>query len=122
MTKLFVATAGLAIGVTLVYLGVDVKHKRLAEEINKYEQEYAIEEKNYILEYARWEIKLTTENLSRTLRDHGLAMEVPTASQIVRIDSDGRMFPGQSSEARANRVLVPRASATDQPRLRETGW
>jgi hypothetical protein len=35
---------------------------------------------------------------------NGLAMDYPKASQVVRLDSKGRVIPGQMSLARINKV------------------
>jgi len=108
--KWFVGAGLMGIALALVYLWVDLKCKQVSQEIERCEREYAAVGKNYILEKARWESKLIPENLDRALLEHGLSMKFPTASQIVRVGADGRMFPGQPSEARAKRVLVPKAS------------
>jgi len=112
MPRLFVLAFTLGVGVALVYLMLDLKCKQLHQEIEKYEQDYATEEKKCILEKARWEAKQSPENMDRILLNHGLAMGFPTSAQIVRIAADGRMFPGQPSEARAKRVLVSSAAIT----------
>jgi hypothetical protein len=110
--KLLLFAFVLIAGCALVYWLIDSKYKRLSAEIDKYEQEYAAKKKDYILEKARWEIKLKPENLDRALRNHGLAMQIPAPTQIVRIGADGRMIPGQPSEARVKRIFVTSASIT----------
>ncbi len=51
-------------------------------------------------ESARWEEMKTQENLDAALRRHGLAMKVPEQSQIVRMNSEGRLKPAQISVAK----------------------
>jgi len=114
MPWLFAAAVVLSVGCLATYGYINEECKKVSEEIEKCKQELATEEKNYLREKARWDGKLSPENFERTLRDHGLLMVFPTASQIVRIGADGRMIPKQPSEARAKRVLVPRASSTSR--------
>lgn len=66
---------------------------------------------------ARWEEMKTPERLEKALRDHGLSMGYPKASQIVRMTRDGRPRPGQPALARAGQgpgVVVAAAAGRRQ--------
>ena len=86
--------------VALVYWFVDSKCALLGQEIRKHEQKYAALENERVREAARWDEKKTPEKLERAMLQHGLAMNYPTAEQVVRMDASGRPFPGQLSVAR----------------------
>ncbi len=52
-------------------------------------------------ETARWEEMKTAERLEVALRNHGLSMHYPNASQTIRMRDDGEPVPGQLSLAKA---------------------
>ena len=66
-------------------------------------------------ESARWEAMMTPEKLEAALLRHGLAMSYPKDSQIVRMKSDGRPYPGQLSVARATQRSGETMSAGYRP-------
>jgi hypothetical protein len=63
-------------------------------------------------ESTRWEAMKTPEKLEAALLRHGLAMYYHKDSQIVRMKSDGRPYPGQLSVARANQRRQETMSAS----------
>lgn len=89
--------------VALIYWFVDSKCSLLGQEIRKHEQKYAALENERVREAARWDEKKTPEKLERAMLQHGLAMNYPTAEQVVRMDAAGRPLPGQLSVARYQR-------------------
>lgn len=89
--------------VALVYWFVDSKCALLGQEIRKHEQKYSALENERVREAARWDEKKTPEKLERAMLQHGLAMNYPTAEQVVRMDQGGRPLPGQLSVARFQR-------------------
>lgn len=90
--------------VALVYWFVDSKCALLGQEIRKHEQKYSALENERVREAARWDGKKTPEKLERAMLQHGLAMNYPTADQVVRMDPSGRPLPGQLSLARFQRA------------------
>lgn len=86
--------------VALVYWFVDSKCALLGQEIRRHETTYVARENERVREAARWDEKKTPEKLERAMLQHGLAMNYPTAEQVVRMDGAGRPLPGQLSVAR----------------------
>jgi hypothetical protein len=72
-------------------------------------------EADHLRESARWEAMMTSEKLEAALLRHGLAMSYPKDSQIVRMKSDGRPYPGQLSVARATQRSGETMSAGYRP-------
>jgi hypothetical protein len=55
-------------------------------------------ENERVREEARWNAKKTPEKLERAMLQHGLDMNYPTATQVVRMDAaTGAPVPGQLS-------------------------
>lgn len=100
--------------VALIYWFVDSKCSLLGQEIRKHEQKYAALENERVREAARWDEKKTPEKLERAMLQHGLAMNYPTAEQMVRMDQSGRPLPGQLSLVRFQkaRTVVERVVKT----------
>lgn len=67
-------------------------------------------------ESGRWEAMMTPEKLETALLRHGLSMTYPKDSQIVRMKSDGRPYPGQLSVALANQRRREALAAQYRPK------
>jgi hypothetical protein len=104
MSKLFVAWIVIAVSVAIGYWFMDSKCKQLNQEIRKHETKYTSLENARAREALRWDEKKTPEKLEHAMLQSGLAMDYPKASQVVRLDSRGRVIPGQVSLARINKV------------------
>jgi hypothetical protein len=102
--KVFVAWIVIVVSVAIGYWFMDSKSKQLNQEIRKYELKYTALENSRAREALRWDEKKTPEKLEGALLRNGLAMDYPKASQVVRLDSRGRLIPGQVSLARINKV------------------
>lgn len=61
---------------------------------------------------ASWRKLLASENLEQALVRHGLSMHYPNPSQTIRMQKDGRPYPGQLSVAKAEARARSRASVT----------
>ncbi len=104
MPKLLVAWIVTVVSVAIGYWFMDSKCKQLNQEIRKYETKYDGLENARAREGLRWDEKKTPEKLEHAMLQSGLAMDYPKASQVVRLDSKGRIVPGQVSLARINKV------------------
>lgn len=109
--------------VTMIYYFVDSKCNQLSQSIGREKNRLAQLEKERKREQARWE-QMKTPGLDEALRRHGLAMTVARPEQIVRIDADGKVVPGQISVATImqNRNAAARiAAANNKPKRTGTG-
>jgi len=99
--------------VTMVFYFVDSKCTQLSQSIGREKNRLAQLEKERKREQARWEQMKTRTGLDDALRRHGLAMDLARPDQIVRIDSAGRVLPGQISVAKIkqNRAAAERVAA-----------
>lgn len=104
MPKLLVAWIVTVVSVAIGYWFMDSKCKQLNQEIRKYETKYDGLENARAREGLRWDEKKTPEKLEHAMLQSGLAMDYPKASQVVRLDSKGRIVAGQVSLARINKV------------------
>lgn len=104
MPKLTVGVIITLVSVALSYWFVDSKCSQLGQEIRKHEQQFVALEKERVREAARWDEKKTPEKLERAMLQHGVAMNYPTASQVVRTDKAGRPVAGQLSLVRIGKV------------------
>lgn len=102
--KVFVVWIVIVVSVAIGYWFMDSKSKQLNQEIRKYELKYTQLENARAREALRWDEKKTPEKLEEALLRNGLAMDYPKASQVVRLDSRGRLIPGQVSLARINKM------------------
>jgi len=94
----------LAVSVALSYWFMDSKSAQLGQEIRKCEQKYSALENERVREESRWNEKKTPEKLERAMLQHGILMTYPTPDQVVRMDGNGRPFPGQLALARFQRT------------------
>jgi hypothetical protein len=101
--KVFVAWIVIVVSVAIGYWFMDSKSQQLNQEIRKYELKYTALENARVREALRWDEKKTRENLEDALLRNGLVMDYPKASQVARLDSRGRLIPGQASLARINK-------------------
>jgi hypothetical protein len=104
MPKLLVAWVVTVVSVAIGYWFMDSKCKQLNQEIRKYETKHDGLENARAREGLRWDEKKTPEKLEHAMLQSGLAMDYPKASQVVRLDSRGRLVAGQVSLARINKV------------------
>jgi cell division protein FtsL len=102
--KVFVVWIVIVVSVAIGYWFMDSKCKQLNQEIRKDELKYAQRENERAREALRWDEKKTPEKLEDALLRNGLAMDYPKATQVVRLDSRGRLIPGQVSLARINKM------------------
>lgn len=63
----------------------------------------------------RWQAIKRDDNVARVLRQSGCAMRIARPNQIVRLDGNGRLQPGQNSVALARRRLAESATASYAP-------
>ena len=75
--------------------------KQLEKTIGEKKRQLESLEDSHKRESANWEMMLTPANLESALLKHGLAMRFPKTEQVVRMDSEGRPYPGQRSVAMA---------------------
>jgi cell division protein FtsL len=115
MPKLLVAWIVSVVSVAIGYWFMDSKCKQLNQEIRKHESKYDKLENARAREALRWDEKKTPEKLEHALLQNGLAMDYPKASQVVRLDSKGRMIPGQVSLARINKVKGAVSTVANTP-------
>lgn len=94
----------LVVSLVLVYWFVDAKCGQLGQEIRKHEQQLSALEDERVREEARWSEKKTPEKLEQAMLQHGLAMNYPSAEQVVRMDAAGQPVPGQLALARFQRA------------------
>ena len=88
----------LLVSMILCYWFMDSKCAQLGQEIRKHEQKFSALENERVREEARWNAKKTPEKLERAMLQHGLDMNYPTATQVVRMDAaTGAPVPGQLS-------------------------
>lgn len=106
----------LTVSLVLVYWFMDAKCGQLGQEIRKHEQQLSALEDERVREDARWSEKKTPEKLEQAMLQHGLAMNYPSAEQVVRMDAAGQPVPGQMSLARFQRSqgAVERVAKTGQ--------
>jgi cell division protein FtsL len=102
--KVFVVWIVIVVSVAIGYWFMDSKSKQLNQEIRKYELKYTQLENARAREALRWDEKKTPEKLGEALLRNGLDMDYPKAAQVVRLDSRGRLIPGQVSLARINKM------------------
>jgi len=115
MPKLLVAWIVTVVSVAIGYWFMDSKCKQLNQEIRKHEMKYDKLENTCAREALRWDEKKTPEKLEHAMLQNGLAMDYPKASQVVRLDSKGRMIPGQVALARINRVRGSVSTVANTP-------
>ena len=75
------------------------------KELKKLDEEYERQD-------VRWRELQTSDNLEQALVRHGLSMHYPNPSQTIRMQKDGRPYPGQLSVAKAEARARSRASVT----------
>ena len=90
----------LVVSMVLSYWFMDSKCAQLGQEIRKKEQELALLADECVREEARWNENKTPEKLEQAMLQHGIAMDYPTADQVVRMDARGEPVAGQLSLAR----------------------
>lgn len=86
--------------VMIACLVMDSQCTQTMKRIGAKEKELARLEDEYQRETARWEACKNTRNLERRLREMGMSMRPALPTQIVRIDSAGRVKPGQIAVAK----------------------
>ena len=103
---------------TMVYYFVDSKCNMLSQSIGRERNRLAKLEKECKRESVRWEQMKTRKGLDEALQRHGLAMDLARSDQIVRIDSKGRVVPGQISVAKIkqHRAAAERIAAINAKR------
>ena len=106
----------LIVSLVLCYWFMDAKCAQLGQEIRKHEQKIAQLEDERVREEARWSEKKTPEKLEQAMLQHGIAMNYPTADQVVRMDASGQPVAGQLSVVRfqRNQNAGERVAKTDQ--------
>ena len=102
---------------TMVYYFVDSKCNQLSQSIGREKNRLAQLEKERLRERGNWE-EMRVSGLDKALRRHGLAMDVARPDQIVRIDSSGKVVPGQIAVAKImqNRAAAERVAANNAKR------
>lgn len=104
--------------VTMIYYFVDSKCTQLSQSIGREKARLAHLEKERKRESMQWE-QMKIPGLDEALRRHGLPMKVADADQIVRIDANGNVVPGQISVAKIkqNRTAAAvRIAAANKPK------
>ena len=88
--------------------------KQLMKTIREKESQLVRLEDECTRESTRWAEMQTPERLEAALLRHGLAMRAPAPEQIVRMNADGRPYPGQLSVAKAAQRNKPVVVAVSQ--------
>ncbi|MDR2850149.1 MAG: hypothetical protein LBW77_06380 [Verrucomicrobiota bacterium] len=87
----------LVVTMTLIYWAVDSKCGQFGQDIRRNEQKLAALKDERVRERMLWDKNNTREKLEAALLQNGLAMDYPTAAQVVRMDASGQPVPGQIS-------------------------
>ncbi len=116
MPKKMIAPFVVFVFLTLAYWFIDTKCTLLSQEINRQDIAYKRLENERIREQSRWDEKKTPESLRTTLQRHGLAMDYPAATQIVRLDTKGSVAPDQLAVARLKRLAENTTRVVQNPR------
>ena len=85
----------------MVYWMFDSRCTAIQREIDKAEKEFKALETECTRETSAWNAMKTPERLNAHLTRFGLEMKLTRPDQIVRMDRDGRPFPGQVAVSRA---------------------
>ena len=116
MPKKMIAPFVVFVILALAYSFIDTKCTQLSQEINRQDMAYKRLENERIREQSRWDEKKTPENLRTAILRHGLAMDYPTATQIVRLDTKGGVVPDQIAVARLKRIAENTTRVVQNPR------
>jgi hypothetical protein len=116
MPKKMIAPFVVFVILALAYSFIDTKCTQLSQEINRQDIAYKRLENERIREQSRWDEKKTPESLRTTLERHGLAMDYPAATQIVRLDTKGLVAPDQIAVARLKRLAENTTRVVQNPR------
>lgn len=116
MPKKMIAPFVVFVILALAYSFIDTKCTQLSQEINRQDITYKRLENERIREQSRWDEKKTPESLRTTLERHGLAMDYPAATQIVRLDTKGLVAPDQIAVARLKRLAENTTRVVQNPR------
>lgn len=116
------------IGAVVVTLGVMVVLNTLAESscgqlmtsIGQKERTLAARLAEYERVNARWEATKSTANLNRALGRRGLDMNYAKPHQIIHVEKDGKLRPGQQSVALARQRFDRSVTASVAPVRRST--
>jgi hypothetical protein len=95
----FTGAIGMIVLAYLCYFFLSDKNQALVDEIRLQQQELDRLDKQCVREEARWNAMKSSERLELSMRSHGIAMNLPAARQVVRMDSDGVPREGQVSVA-----------------------
>ena len=101
----------------LCYMSISDKNKELINEIRDQQRELDRLHKEYTREEARWNSMKSTERLETSMRDHGIEMNLPDPSrQVVRVNSDGIPFNGQTSVAYLRKLAAENVASSSSGR------
>ncbi len=82
---------------------------QLTKTIAEKEMELAHERTELNKSIVRWEEKKASRNLEQALCRRGMAMDIPSPNQRIRMGSNGRVLPGQNSVALLRRKKQDRS-------------
>lgn len=100
-----------AAGMVMFYMTASVKCNALAKSVDASEKELVKATADRERAQAKWDAVRSSGNLDRALMKWGLAMNLPSPAQIVRMDENGRPHPGQMSVALAQQRAAASQSA-----------
>lgn len=89
--------------------------QQIMKRIGEQERELARLEDARNREATRWEQMKTPYKVEKALLAHGLSMKPPRVDQNVHIDTNGRLYPGQLSVARAKERSTNTGVASVKP-------
>lgn len=97
---IFVCSLFTLVGAFLLSWWLDQNCSQQQRALNEKETELKALEEEYAREQVKWDNLTSPKNIDRALLRHGLAMDAPSAGQIVRMDAKGKPKAGQLSVAR----------------------
>ena len=98
----------------MAYWWLDTRCGAIAQDIGSAEKTLAKLDADLERETVKWNELKTPERLESALSQHGLNMHNPAPEQVIKMDAEGRLIPGQMSVARAQRRNTGTLSRTVQ--------